>query len=132
MRKFEKKSEQVEIEGKIFTIKEVTPALALDYIEGNKSFDLNAVREILPQVSDVELDDLRGMTFSQIKGLYDVFREVNADFFAVIPLDKILAGYQETVLQIVNKNLSALSVQSLQPVTDPEPGTTDGDILSAA
>lgn len=128
MRKIERKSEQVEVNSKVFTISEITAELVEDFMTDKKTVDTAGMQEALKTVCDATEDDFRTMTFGQLEGMYNVFREVNASFFKLFPLDKALEGYQESIVNAMKANLSALSAASLPPVTE-TPGDTAGDTL---
>lgn len=125
MRKIERKSEQVEVNSKVFTINEITAELAEDMFAGKKQVNAETMQQILSTVCDATHDDYRGMTIGQLEGMYEVFREVNQAFFKILPLDKILEGYQESIVSMIKGNLSGLSA-NLSPPDTVTPGDTAG------
>ena len=125
-----RKSATITINDKIITIHEITVRQMLNIKEslGNRNV-LEALQELLPLLTDASTDFLLELAPSEIEEIYCKVKEVNASFFRVVPLDQILAGYKETVMQIIVSNLSKLSAQSLQQATGLPPGTTAGDYL---
>lgn len=133
MRKIEKKSEQVEVNGKVFTINEINPELVIDMLEGKAGFDPTNIKDMLAAACDITLDDIREhkITLGQMSEMFQVFKEVNSAFFTLLPLDSLLAGYQEVIANSISQELSKLPACSL-PADTPAAGITAGDISATA
>lgn len=132
MRKIERKSEQVEVNGKVFTVNEITPDLVIDMIEGKTDLDQSKLKEVLMSACDITIDDIRELkiTFGQLSEMYQVFKEVNAAFFTLLPLDRILAGFQDVIVNSIKQELSKMPVCSSLTATGVA-GNMDG-VISAA
>lgn len=132
MRKIERKSEQVEVNGKVFTINEITPDLVIDMIEGKTDLDQSKLKDVLMSACDITVDDIRELkiTFGQLSEMYRVFKEVNAAFFTLLPLDIILAGFQGVIVNSIKQELSKMPVCSSLTATSAV-GNMDG-VISAA
>lgn len=127
-----RKTGTITINEKIITINELTARQIYNLKDGFGAGVMDALKELLPLVTDASPDFLLDLAPSELRALYDKVKEVNSDFFDLIPLDKILAGYKDTVLQTINNNLSTLSAASSAQATALPPGTTAGDFLPAA
>jgi hypothetical protein len=113
-----RKTGTITINDKVITINELTVKQILtikDELSGTALMDI--ITKHLPFLIDVEPEFLMELAPSDLEEIYDKVKEVNGSFFRVIPLDKMLAGYQETALQTITSGLSKLSVQSLAPAT---------------
>lgn len=80
-------TKRVKIDNKEYTVKELTVQEVLE-IAGSATSTTRTVggmqdliKEHLPKATDVTLEDLKMMAPSEIKLLWDAFREVNAVFF---------------------------------------------------
>jgi hypothetical protein len=117
----------ITINGREITVKEMTvrQVLTVKNEIANKNLT-DTFDHLLPLLTDVSADELLDFTPSGLRALYEKVKEVNADFFTVVPLDKILAGLGNQISELIMQSLSAQSVDLFQPVTVNQPGTTDG------
>jgi len=53
-------------------------------LEGGLAEILEALKDLLPMVTDLKPKDFDRMTPSELRVLYEAFREVNADFFGTL------------------------------------------------
>ena len=84
-----RKSKKITINSKEITVKELSVKDILELTEGNNiktdSGLMDIVNTILPKSLDgVGVEELREMYPSEIKEIYDVFKEVNEVFFAIL------------------------------------------------
>lgn len=122
-----KKTSTITINDKIITVNELTVRQIMgikDSFSGSNT--LEAMQAMLPMITDATPDFLLDLAPSELADLWDKAKEVNASFLAVLPLDKLLVGYQETIVQTIQTNLQKLSAGSLQQVMDQQPTATDG------
>lgn len=127
-----KRTKQISIEGfnKDFTVNELTVAQVMELfdnedlladtsIEGLK----RTLAQLLPEFSNITLEDMKRMAPSELRELWEGFKEVNSDFFEVsraLGLTTML----ETIKQGVMSDFSKLLVSLLKPDT-PESSITD-------
>ena len=124
-----RKSATITINDRVITITEVTVRQMLTVKDSFSSSDmLDAVKGLLPLLTDATPEFLLELAPSELRALYEKVKEVNSDFFTVIPLEKILAGYKDSVMETITSNLLTLSAQSLQQATELPPIATAGDI----
>lgn len=125
-----KKTATITINDKIITINEITVRQMISIKDKIGSANiLDAIEELLPMLTDVSSDFLLELAPSELEEIYEKVKEVNGSFFRLLPLEKLLAGYREMVMETITSKLSGLSVVSLQPVMDLPPGTMAGDYL---
>ena len=107
------------INDRVITINELT---VRQILEVKNSFSgsgntLEAMQQLLPLITDVTPDFLLDLAPSELSALYEKAKEVNSAFLAILPLDKLLAGYQGILVENIQKNLMQLSVNSLPRAT---------------
>lgn len=109
-----KKTATMTINDKIITINEITvrQMMAVKDTFGTESI-VDALLGLIPLLTDAPPEFLLDLAPSEIEEIWGKVKEVNASFLKVLPLDKMLAGYQETVMATIMSNLSALSARSL-------------------
>lgn len=81
------------------------------------------VQEILPRATTLTLDEAREMAPSDLKKIYDVFREVNEVFFQIahsVKLDEVLIRVGEAVGLAVQLEFKKLFVTLSAGGTDSE------------
>lgn len=81
-----RKHKITKIDDKEITVRELRVRDLIELLDGTgvdpKSANiLEALRTFLPKCSDLTVDDLIGMAPSEIKQVYDAFKEVNEVFF---------------------------------------------------
>lgn len=114
-----KKTATITLNEKVITINELTVRQIMsikDSFSGSNT--LEAMQAILPMITDATPEFLLDLAPSELADLWEKAKEVNASFLAVLPLDKLLAGYQETIVQTIQANLQKLSAGSLPPVME--------------
>jgi len=120
-----RKSKTVKIDEKEITVKELRVKdirTVLEIAEHAEEDDLLKQAEaLLPLVTDIKLDDIEEMAPSEIKILWEAFREVNADFLSVIGR----LGIEETFVKLIQAHLTD-ALADLSSGDIPEPGTTAG------
>jgi len=112
-----KKTATITINEKVITVNELTVRQMMsikDRFSGNVQ---EALETLLPMLTDATHDFLLDLAPSELAELWEKIKEVNASFLAVLPLDKLLAGYQETIVQTIQENLQKLSTGSLRQGT---------------
>lgn len=120
-----KKTSTITINDKIITVNELTMRQILDFKDRFSGLDmLSGMQELVTLVTDATPAFLLNLAPSELKLIYEKVKEVNTDFFDLLPLDVLLAGYRDMVIETVRQNLSALSAGSLLPATVQEPGAT--------
>lgn len=121
-----KKTATITINERVITINELTMRQLLDFKDRFSALDLmSGMQELVGLLTDATPDFLLDLTPSEIKSIYEKVKEVNADFFAVLPLDVLLAGYRDMIIETVKQNLSMLSAGSLLPDMAPASGITE-------
>lgn len=120
-----RKRKTIKIDDREITVKELTPRDILDILDGVdesnlKTGDLAALLDKhLDKAVDLKFDDFLDIPPSEIKNIYDAFREVNSVFFELagqMGMSQILVRAKEAFVQDVSK----LSADLLKRVT-PEP-----------
>lgn len=116
------KRDIIKIDNREVTVKELTPRNILDIFDGidENSLEIGELVEILnkhlDKAVDLKLNDFLDIPPSEIKKIYEKFREVNAVFFDLagqMGMDQILARAKEAFVQDVSK----LFATSLKPDT---------------
>ena len=120
-----KKTATITLNDKVITINELTMRQILDFKDRFSTLDMMAgMQELVTMLTDATPDFLLNLTPSELRTIFEKVKEVNADFFALFPLDVLLAGYRDMVIETVRQNLSALSAGSLLPDMAPAHGAT--------
>ncbi len=127
-----RKTKTIKIDGKEITVKELKIKTIFKLWDNffTKDMSLASFREmfgdLLPVMApELKMDDLEDMAPSEIRFLWDTFREVNADFFAVVRLEgagQVLAELKKALLS----DFANLFAGLLNPVTSMS-GNTDTD-----
>lgn len=104
-----KKTDSITINDRVVTIHELTVRQILEIKKHFSGNTLEAMQNILPLITDATPDFLLDLAPSELKALYDKAKEVNADFLAVLPLDRLLAGYQQVLVENIQSSLLKLS-----------------------
>lgn len=113
-----KKTATITINDKVITAHELTVRQMMD-IKGSFSGNvMEALETLLPMLTDATPDFLLDLAPSELAELWEKVKEVNSSFLAVVPLDKILAGYQGVVMETIQTNLQKLSTASLPLATE--------------
>jgi hypothetical protein len=113
-----KKTSTITINDKIITVNELTVRQMMNIKDSFSGDTLSAMQQLLPLLTDATPDFLLDLAPSELMELWEKVKEVNASFLAVLPLEKILAGYQETLVQTIQNNLSTLSAGLLPPAME--------------
>lgn len=120
-----KKTSTITINDKVITVNELTMRQILDFKDKFAGLDMLAgMQELVGLLTDATPAFLLDLAPSELKAIYEKVKEVNADFFALLPLDVLLAGYRDMIIETVRQNLSALSAGSLLPDMAQASGTT--------
>ncbi len=120
-----KKTATITINDKIITVNELTMRQILDFKDKFSGLDmLEGMKELVGLLTDATPAFLLDLAPSELKAIYEKVKEVNADFFALLPLDVLLAGYRDMIIETVRQNLLALSAGSLLPDMAQAPGAT--------
>ena len=133
-----RKTKTIKIDDKEITVKELKVKHIRRFWDqawsGDMSLDAlqDLLGDILPLIApELKVNDLEEMAPSEIRFLWDTFREVNTDFFAVVRLED--AGQLLTELKkAFLKDLTSLFAGSLNPATQTSGNTdTDSSILQS-
>lgn len=120
-----KKTSTITVNDKVITVNELTMRQILDFKDKFSDLDMLAgMQELVGLLTDATPAFLLDLAPSELKAIYEKVKEVNADFFALFPLDVLLAGYRDMIIETVRQNLSVLSAGSLLPDMAQSPGTT--------
>lgn len=120
-----RKTSTITINERVITINELTMRQIVDFKDRFSALDMMAsMQELVTLLTDATPDFLLDLTPSELRSIFDKVKEVNADFFDLLPLDVLLAGYRDMVIETVRQNLSALSAGSLLPDTALQHGAT--------
>ena len=114
------KIDDKEIIVKELRVKDIREILLIG--EGLEDGDiLKNIEKLLPYAADIKLEELECMAPSEIKTIWEGFKEVNADFLAVIER----LGIAKTFESLIRKHLTEAFADL--PSTDiSESGNTDG------
>lgn len=120
-----RKTKIIKIDNKEITIKELRVKdirTVLEIAENAEEDDfLKQAETLLPLVTDIKRDDIEEMAPSEIKILWEAFREVNADFLSVIGR----LGIGETFVKLIQAHLTD-ALADLSNGDIPGSGTTAG------
>ena len=125
-----RKRKVIKIDDREITVKELTAEQILGMIEGEQDSigDLKSkALELYPDIIDIPLKDLKKMAPSEIKEIYDGFREVNAVFFDVarfVSKSSLTKEFLKKIQSALLADFGCLLVDSLKPGTQ-EPSSTD-------
>lgn len=108
-----RKTATITINNKIITINELTMKQLLSMKDGYSGDIMQAVQTMLPMLTDATPEFLLELAPSELLDLYEKVKEVNHAFFTMLPLDKILAGYHDTMIESIQNSLQNLSANSL-------------------
>jgi hypothetical protein len=117
-----RKSKTVKIDDKEITVKEmrVKDIRSLLNSAENEKDVFSAIEDILPRVTDLPTKDFEELAPSEMKQLWEAFKEVNADFFDL--LEK--TGFVEALKQLISKHLTE-GFASLSNAATEMSGNTD-------
>jgi hypothetical protein len=100
-----KRSKKTTINGHVVTVYELSVRQIRNIIEELDSLDNERVLEILSMCSDVTVEQIEDMAPSDIRQLWDVWAEVNADFLHLIraamrrpPIQKAVDDFLSAIL----------------------------------
>lgn len=111
-----KKTATITINDKIITVTEITIKQMLTIKDKyNNASVIEAMQELFPILTDATPEFLLDLAPSELEDIYEKVKEVNASFLKLLPLDKILVGYQEVVIQGIRKSLLNLYAKSSLP-----------------
>ena len=123
MRKFK----VVKIDDREITIHELRVKDIMSVADGKTTDLLALIKELLPKATSLTLKEIQNMSPSELKLIYDAFKEVNEVFFglaASLKLTSLLETLKQGALTAVQKDLSKLFADSSNGGTQ-EPQTTD-------
>lgn len=118
-----RRTKNIDIEGfsKSFTVNELSVAQVMELMQDNEIFSdtslaglQKALARVLPQVSNVTVEDLKKMAPSEIRVLWEGFKEVNSDFFEVSRALGVTGLLEEIKLALMS-DFSKLLVSFLSP-----------------
>jgi hypothetical protein len=118
-----RKSATIKLDDKEITIKEMRVKDVIAFFnevqETNNSIPalIEAAKKLMPAFIDVDADYLLELAPSEIKGIWEKFKEVNTDFFDVLKGLGIMDLLDKIKTDMVG-NLSHLSAPSLPQVTE--------------
>ena len=77
-----RKTKKIKVDNKEITVKELTVRELLSFVEDSESVSLDTLGELLEVATEgLDMSTLKEMTPSEIKQVWDAFREVNSVFF---------------------------------------------------
>ena len=123
MRKFK----VVKIDDREITIHELRVKDIMSVADGKTTDLLALIKELLPKATSLTLKEMQNMSPSELKLVYDAFKEVNETFFglaASLKLTSLLETLKQGALTAVQKDLSKLFADSSNGGIQ-EPQTTD-------
>ena len=95
-------SKTITIDDDRITVYEVIVEDLLSVIDSTEADVRNRLDELLPKCTDLSLARLKKMAPSEIKKIWDAFREVNAVFFSALEtmgmLDRVLMEVKKAVM----------------------------------
>jgi hypothetical protein len=119
-----RKSKTIKIDDKEITVKELKVKdirKLLDMPEAEKDDTMELVEKFLPVVTDIKLSDLDEMAPSELKVLWETFKEVNADFLEVTGRLGITKMLGSLIQKYLNEAFAGLLSEATQVS-----GITDG------
>jgi len=120
-----RKSTTFTLNDRVITINELTMRQIMEFKDLFSGTDLlTGMQALIGLLTDATPDFLLDLTPSELKALYEKVKEVNADFFTVLPLEELLVGCRTLVIDTVKQSLSALYAGSLPQATAPAHGIT--------
>ncbi len=114
----------VKIDDKEITVKELRVKDIREILIAGEEAGENILADIerlLPYASDIKPEELEEMAPSEIKLLWEDFKEVNADFLEVIER----LGITKTFGSLIKNHLTE-ALAGLSSTDTPEPGSMDG------
>jgi len=106
-----RKTKTIKIDDKEILIKELRVKDVLELMEtseGQEKSWTDLIKEFLPRVTNLTIDELTAMAPSEIQQIYDAFKEVNAAFFEMAravgmdaALTELKTGIQKQLAGIV-------------------------------
>lgn len=117
-----RKEKTVKIDDKEIKVKELRVKDIRSIIEEaeNTENQVELIEKMLPKAISLSLSDLEELAPSEIKLLWDAFREVNAVFFDVLDRVEVFKVLKDAIVQDLTGVFADLSSAVM-----PEPGTTD-------
>ena len=122
-----RKTKTIKVDAREITIRELRVKdirKILESTENDASDMLTQAEALLPLVTDLKLKEIEDMAPSELKILWDAFREVNSDFLALTGR----LGIGEALKDFVRKNLID-AFADLSNEDMPTSGDTDGGSL---
>lgn len=120
-----RKSTTFTLNDRVITINELTMRQIMEFKDLFTGTDLlTGMQALIGLLTDATPEFLLDLTPSELKSLYEKVKEVNADFFTVLPLEELLVGCRTLVIDTVKQSLSALYAASLPQGMAPAPGIT--------
>jgi len=118
-----KTTSTITINKTVITVNELTMRQILDFKDKFATMDMmSGMQELVALLTDAAPDFLLDLTPSDLKLIFEKVKE-SLCFFQILPVDVLLAGYRDLVMETVRANLSALAAGSLLPDTVQESGT---------
>lgn len=119
-----RKSKTIKIDDREITVKELRVKdvrQLLEMSEANEDDVMVLIDKFLPVVTDIKSEDMEAMAPSELKILWDAFKEVNADF--LVMAERL--GITKMLGSLIKVHFTEALADSLSAVTK-TPGTTDG------
>jgi len=122
-----RKSKKITIDDKKITVYElrVKDVRKLISAAENIETDFTGLKEVLPAVTDLSIADLDNLAPSELKTLWDAFKEVNADFFALLEKSGIVKVLKDSMGSSLTGSFAEYLKQAMSTS-----GNTDGDSSS--
>jgi len=122
-----RKTKTIKIDDREITLHELRVKDIMSVADGKTTDLLALIKELLPKATSLTLKEIQNMSPSELKLIYDAFKEVNEVFFglaASLKLTSLLETLKQGALTAVQKDLSKLFADSSNGGTQ-EPQTTD-------
>ena len=121
-----RKHKITKIDDKEITVRELRVRDLIELLDGTgvdpKSANiLEALRTFLPKCSDLTVDDLIGMAPSEIKQVYDAFKEVNEVFFETargLGLGNVITDLKNLIRKEFSEAFAGSFSRAMSPLKD--------------
>jgi hypothetical protein len=121
-----RKHKSIKIDDKEITVRELRVKDLIELLDRtgadpNNANLLEALRTFLPKCSDLTVDDLTGMAPSEIKQVYDAFKEVNEVFFETargLGLGNVVADLKNSIRKEFSAAFADSFSRAMSPLKD--------------
>ena len=80
-----RKTKRIKVDNREITVKELTVSELLSFFEEGETLSLETLGRLLEVATEgLDMEGLKGMVPSEIKGVWEAFKEVNAVFFDTV------------------------------------------------